>query len=344
MPPRRSSRRRWLSLCGVTGIAGLAGCAGEREPADVDGSEPDDGDGADDSDGTDDGAEPDETDDDDADDHDDADDTDETDDSTEPDDTDETDDSAEPDDTDETDDSAEPDDDDDADDGDDTDDHDDADDSAEPDDSDESEPNVTLTTSPGASTEIGPLDPIEVTAEATDPAGRLESVVWYEGRNHTEIGRDEVGGDSGTVTLTFDEAPHWIAKGYPTMAYVVTEDGRESELARSDGPTVRVPLEVTITGTNAPVPAGERLTVAATVENTGSMQLIGPTEQTFSLVVGDDPETVDSVTVDLGWAESAEIELGYETYPVTSDVTVPVRVEGEDFADETTVAVVADDD
>ena len=205
------------------------------------------------------------------------------------------------------------------------------------------EPTITLTTSPDETAEIGPLDPVEVTADATDPGGNLAAIVWYEGRNHTEIDRDPVSGESGSVTRTFDDAPEWIAKGYPTMAYALTEDGRESEFDTSEGPTVRVPLEVTITGTNSPVTAGERLTVTATIENTGDMQLLGPTEQTFSLVVGDGEEPVDSTTVDLVWAESTEIELGYETYPVESDTSFTVRVEGEDFADETTAEVVVDD-
>ena len=219
----------------------------------------------------------------------------------------------------------------------------DDDDTDDGDDDPPGEPTITLTTSPDETAEIGPLDPVEVTADATDPGGNLAAIVWYEGRNHTEIDRDPVSGEHVSVTRTFDDAPEWIAKGYPTMAYALTEDGRESEFDTSEGPTVRVPLEVTITGTNSPVTAGDRLTVTATIENTGDMQLLGPTEQTFSLVVGDGEETVDSTDVDLVWAESTEIELGYETYPVESDTSFTVRVVGEDFADETTVEVVVDD-
>ena len=219
--------------------------------------------------------------------------------------------------------------DDDGDDDDDVTDDGDDDDTGEPD----GEPTISLSTAPDESAEIGPLDAVDVTAEATDPGGNLESIVWYEGRNHTEIGRDPVSGDDDSVTRTFDEAPEWIAKGYPTMAYALTSDGRESEFDTSDGPTVRVPLEVTITETNSPVTAGEELVVTVTIENTGDMQLLGPTEQTFTLLVGEDREPVDSTTVDLVWAESTTEELSYETFPVASDTSFTLRVEGEDFAD-----------
>ena len=198
-----------------------------------------------------------------------------------------------------------------------------------------------LSTDPGPDATVGVTDGIVVSADVADAEERLDRVIWVEGRNYTVVEIADVEGERDASTLELDETPHWIDFGYPTVAHAVTADGRLSEAASADGPTVRKPFDVTIVDTNAPVEAGDRLEVEVHLENVGDMMMVGPNEQDISLVVGD--EVVDAESVALDWADETTITLGYETYPVEQDVEFAVRAEGADDADETTVAVHAAD-
>lgn len=194
-----------------------------------------------------------------------------------------------------------------------------------------------LTTDPGPDETVGAPDPLDVTASVSDSAGRLSQVVWADGRNHIVQAVGEVEGESATETLSRAETPPWIDAGYPTVCRVFTADGRVSDLETAAGPTVRQPLEVEILETNAPVAAGDVLSVTAEVTNTADMLHHGPASGEFELVVGG--ETVASETLSVGWNETAELTLGYQTYPVVRDVSFDVVVRGPDFSDVTTVTV-----
>lgn len=95
-------------------------------------------------------------------------------------------------------------------------------------------------------------------------------------------------------------------------------------------------VTVSITGTNDPVQAGEFLEVTAVLENAGDA---GATP-TATLVVGHDPQTVDSTTVSIAGGATETVTLGYETYPAARTTTFPVRVETAAGADRRTVEVI----
>lgn len=195
-----------------------------------------------------------------------------------------------------------------------------------------------LTTEPAADATVGVEETIEIRLTARDTAVTLDRAIWIEGQNHTVVAVGDLTGTEDSVTVAL-ENPGWIAAGYPTMARVVCEDGRTSDLVTDDGPEIRPPFEVEILETNAPVTGGERLEVTAAVENEGHMMMVGDTTQEVELIVGREPERVDStiVTVDAGMSET--VALGYETYPVERDDEFPVRVETADDSNERTVRV-----
>ncbi len=89
-------------------------------------------------------------------------------------------------------------------------------------------------------------------------------------------------------------------------------------------------FEVSIIETNTPVDAGEYLNVTAEVKNSGSSEVT----QEAELIVGHDPEVVETKSVSLGSGEQTSISMGYETPTVNNDQEFPVRVE---VADETAV-------
>ena len=189
----------------------------------------------------------------------------------------------------------------------------------------------------------GPIsvdDPVEVVATATDPGDRLDRIVLQEGRNQVEAFVEGVEGREASARFTFSEPPHWIEAGYPSRLLAVTEDGRVSDVVEGEGPTVRPPFSVSIVETNAPVRAGDRLEVTVEVTDDSWMLSAGDRRQEVELVVGD--EGVDAETVSPGYGETATITLGYETYPVETDVEFPVVVASPDDTDRTTVSVFAD--
>ncbi|AGB38001.1 hypothetical protein [Natronococcus occultus] len=195
-----------------------------------------------------------------------------------------------------------------------------------------------LESDPGADATVGIDDAVETTLVARDDAGELARVVWIEGQNHTVVGIDELEDDRAEATFT-RTGPGWVAAGYPTMARVVCEDGRTSELVTVDGPEIRPPFEVEIVATNEPLEGGDRLAVRVAVTNEGGMMNVGDTTQEIELLVGTDRERVDTTTVTVPFGTSETVVLGYETYPVAETDVFPIRVESPDDAAERTVAV-----
>ena len=100
---------------------------------------------------------------------------------------------------------------------------------------------------------------------------------------------------------------------------------------------LRDEVDVAITGTNAPVTAGERLEVTAEVTNHGGRDV----DEELALEVGGD--VVDTTTVSVGAGDSATATLGYTTYEVAQDVSFSVTLSGSADSDETTVEVFADE-
>lgn len=143
-------------------------------------------------------------------------------------------------------------------------------------------------------------------------------------------------GDLGTVltgiTLPQDYTTATISESNPQAESCLNdiEDGAGGDAGA---------LSVSITGTNEPVRAGSFLEVTARLENTGDETA----SQDVVLIVGHDPQQVDSTAVSLEGGASDTVSLGYETYPAARTTTFPVRIESEDDADERTVEVIGTD-
>lgn len=197
-------------------------------------------------------------------------------------------------------------------------------------------------------------DRLEVTATlanpAEDPADReVELVV---GDDPTTVDTQRVlvaAGQTTTVSLGYetypvrndDEFPVRVATGDDTasrsvLVHGLDDGGDEGDGgAGGDGSNGTASIAVSITGTNAPVTGGERLSVSAALENAGA----AAGTETVELVVGRSPEVVDSSRISLAPGETATISLGYETYPVTTDDVFPVTVRTSGGSDTRTVTV-----
>ena len=80
---------------------------------------------------------------------------------------------------------------------------------------------------------------------------------------------------------------------------------------------------------------GETLEVTASVESIGADHAM----REVNLVVGEDPETMATRTVEVSAGETEEVPLEFETYPVAQDDEFPVRVETDERSAERTVTV-----
>ncbi|NUB89482.1 hypothetical protein HT576_00350 [Haloterrigena sp. SYSU A121-1] len=131
-------------------------------------------------------------------------------------------------------------------------------------------------------------------------------------------------GDLGTVLTGITLPPD-----YPTATISRSNPQARScleEIESGAGGGGEGTLSVSISGTNTPVNAGDFLEVTAVVENTGD----GSASGTVALVVGHDPEQVDSTSVSLESGASTTVSLGYTTYPAARTTQFPVRVESPD--------------
>ncbi|MFD1564254.1 CARDB domain-containing protein [Haloarchaeobius amylolyticus] len=205
-------------------------------------------------------------------------------------------------------------------------------------------PSATVTCDPGPAATITTRDELTVTATATDDSGVLERVFWQEGRNATYVDSVDISGADARVTYTTTAGDAiWFIGGYPMMAWVVCRDGRVS-VARTEGPSIEAMRDVRITGTNAPVRAGEDLVVDAELEIDGDSTYHGFVEATLELIVGHDPTHVDSTTVEVFAGQTETVSLEFTTATVRNTQTFPVRVETRHTAAETDVTVIGTDD
>ena len=115
-----------------------------------------------------------------------------------------------------------------------------------------------------------------------------------------------------------------------TVTVLGTEDGEDD--GDDDSTDSESGISAEIRETNAPVTGGEWLEVVVGVGSIGSGG-----EDTVELVVGG--EVVDSETVGLGVEETKHFAMGYETYPVETDVQVTLAVRTSSSSDEKTVMV-----
>ncbi|WP_241432461.1 hypothetical protein [Natrinema gari] len=122
-------------------------------------------------------------------------------------------------------------------------------------------------------------------------------------------------------------------------------DTRWRRRGRSDRPPVGhcVPDRL-VTGTNAPVRAGEDLVVEAAVEPEGDSTYHGFVDVEVNLIVGHDPTHVDSETVEVFTGHTETVSLEFTTATVRNTQTFPARVETRDDASVTDVTVIGTED
>ncbi len=165
---------------------------------------------------------------------------------------------------------------------------------------------------------------LEVSSSGTE----LDRVVWWMTQSDVILDVSDVEGASDTASVEIDGGCHtcqieaWILDD--NNAYTAVNPWVFKDFATADdngGNEENV--VVRIQDTNSPVTGGEVLEVTATIENTGAAEVT----REVDLVVGNDPETVDSHTVTVPAGEMEQLDLVFETYPVAQDDEFPVRVE-----------------
>ncbi|SEV82791.1 COG1361 family protein [Natrinema salifodinae] len=205
-------------------------------------------------------------------------------------------------------------------------------------------PSADLSCEPGPDATVTVRDEIEVTATAADDSGTLRTLLWQEGRNATYVDDTDLSGADATVTYAVTGGNAiWFIGDYPMIAWIVCRDGRLTT-ARTEGPAVEAFRDVDISGTNAPVRAGEDLVVEAEIAAEGSSTYHAFVEASADLIVGHDPTHVDSATVEVFAGQAESIELEFTTATVRNTQTFPVRVETRHAASETDVTVIGTDD
>jgi hypothetical protein len=205
-------------------------------------------------------------------------------------------------------------------------------------------PSADVTCDPGPDATITVRDEIEVTASGADDVGTLRRLYWQEGRNATYVDSTALSGSTATVTYTTTGGEAiWFIGNYPMMAWVACRDGRLST-ARTEGPSIIAWRGVTITGTNAPVRAGEDLIVDAELSVDGDSTYHALVDVEADLIVGHDPTHVDSETAEVFTGNTSTVQLEFTTATVRNTQTFPARVETRTDAAETDVTVIGTDD
>ncbi|AXR76548.1 hypothetical protein [Natrarchaeobaculum sulfurireducens] len=171
----------------------------------------------------------------------------------------------------------------------------------------------------------------------TDPDGDLDRVVWWLTQADTILEITDLEGATDTASLTTDAFCHtcnvqpWVIGSDGTF----TADEGWQLLDGDDAPDAG--LSVSIRSTNSPVDAGDVLEVIVDLENDGTTYR----EDELDLIVGYDPERVDTQPVSLDGGESGAATLEFETAAVSQDQSFPVRVVGADDEAEVPVQVLA---
>ncbi|WP_455448079.1 hypothetical protein [Natrinema thermotolerans] len=167
----------------------------------------------------------------------------------------------------------------------------------------------------------------------------LDRVVWWLTQSDVILDISDLEGTNDTASVEINGGCHtcqieaWVIDDNNTYTAVNPWVFEESNAANDDAGGDEGSVAVHIQGTNSPVTGGEVLEVTTTVKNTNSSAVT----RTVDLVVGNDPETVDTRTVTIPAGESEQLTLVFETYPVAQDDSFPVRVEAEESSDQRTV-------
>ncbi|WP_226008038.1 hypothetical protein [Natrinema salinisoli] len=171
---------------------------------------------------------------------------------------------------------------------------------------------------------------LDVSSAATE----LDRVVWWMSQSDVILGVSDLTGSSDTATIQVDGGCHTCQ----IEAWVIDENNMHASVspwqfegfgAGDDGENGGS-VTVRIQGTNSPVTGGEVLEVDATLENTDTSEVT----REVALVVGNNPETVDTQAMTVPAGGTEQITLVFETYPVKQDDEFPVRVEtGESTAE-----------
>ncbi|ELY69694.1 COG1361 family protein [Natrinema versiforme] len=184
-----------------------------------------------------------------------------------------------------------------------------------------------------------PVDPgetIDLEIDVTDPDGALERVVWWLSQADLILGTSDVSGTTDTASLTVDGG---LCHTCSVIAWVISDDGTftsdslwQVDETRSD----HTGLSVSITGTNDPVDTGDVLEVTAELANGGPDTVT----RDVDLVVGHDPQRVDTRSVSVAGGGTETVTLEFETAVVDRTQAFPVRVETDDAVAERTVEVI----
>ncbi len=142
-------------------------------------------------------------------------------------------------------------------------------------------------------------------------------------------------GDQNTETAT-EGGNESTAKDATTEN---TSSGGNASRATSNNitilPTVYAGPELSIQQTNTPVDTGQPVRVTAALTNSGP----DPITKTVRLIVGKNPEQVDSTTITVASGETKTVTLGYQTPTVKHTQTFPVRVKTSEMSDSQSITV-----
>ncbi|WP_255681643.1 hypothetical protein [Natrinema sp. SYSU A 869] len=180
-----------------------------------------------------------------------------------------------------------------------------------------------------ATSELAADESTTLELEVSSSGTELDRVVWWMTQSDVILDVSDVEGAGDTASVEIDGGCHtcqievWILddnNAYTAVNPWVFEDFAAAD---DDDGGNEENVAVRIQDTNSPVTGGEVLEVTATIENTGAAEVT----REVDLVVGNDPETVDSHTVTVPAGETEQLDLVFETYPVAQDDEFPVRVE-----------------
>lgn len=192
-----------------------------------------------------------------------------------------------------------------------------------------------------ATSELSADETTTLELDISSSATELDRVVWWMTQSDVILDVSDLEGTSDTASVGIDGGCHtcqieaWVINDNNMYTVVNPWMFEEFDAANDDDGTDNGSIAVRIQGTNSPVTGGEVLEVIAVGENTGSSEVT----RTVDLVVGNDPETVDTRTVTIPAGETAQFTLVFETYPVAQDDEFPVRVETGGSTDQRTVYV-----
>ncbi|ADB63372.1 hypothetical protein Htur_4581 (plasmid) [Haloterrigena turkmenica DSM 5511] len=197
----------------------------------------------------------------------------------------------------------------------------------------------TVNASRPATSELAADETTTLELEVLSHSTELNRVVWWMTQSDVILDVSDIEGRSDTASVTVDGGCHtcqieaWVIDENNMFTAVNPWVFEGFDAADDGGGGNEGNVAVSIQGTNSPVTGGEVLEVTAAIENTGSSEVT----RTVDLVVGEDPETVDSRTVTIPAGGTKRFTLVFETYPVKQDDSFPVRVEAEGSSDVRTV-------